>query len=142
MTQKTRICKGPWCKGNGDGTILPETAFGKHAWCRECNNRNARENQAWASIKINGQPFTREHFDRAVHQQDGKCKICDCTKPVDAKDERGLVPDHDHDTLEFRAILCARCNIGIGHLCEDPVLLRKAADYIEQFRSSPAAQRQ
>lgn len=130
-----RTCKGPWCKGNGEGTPQPVTAFGKHAWCRSCNNRNAREKQAWANIKRNGRPFTRTDYDEAIAAQEGKCAICECTRPADATDERGLVPDHDHETLEFRAILCGTCNRGIGLMYEDPELLRAAANYIDRFRS-------
>jgi hypothetical protein len=127
-----RLCKGPWCKGNENGTLQPEAAFGKHAWCRNCNNRNAREKQAWANIKVNGQPFTREHYDQAVANQEGRCAICLCRQPPDVTDERGLVPDHDHDTNEFRAILCGHCNKGIGFFLEDASVLRNAAEYIKK----------
>jgi hypothetical protein len=42
--------------------------------------------------------------------------------------------DHDHITGRVRALLCSGCNTGIGHLQDDPDVLRRAADYIEQHR--------
>jgi hypothetical protein len=42
--------------------------------------------------------------------QDGKCD--NCLKIPEDK----LVPDHDHETNEFRGWLCRSCNAGIGML--------------------------
>jgi hypothetical protein len=50
--------------------------------------------------------------------------------------ERSLNHDHDHVTGQVRDLLCATCNARIGGLREDPILMRKAADYIERHRSA------
>jgi hypothetical protein len=39
--------------------------------------------------------------------------------------------DHNHATGVVRAILCSRCNSGLGLFCEDPDLMRRAIDYLE-----------
>jgi hypothetical protein len=43
-----------------------------------------------------------------------------------------LVGDHNHGTGKARGILCRNCNLAIGNMKDDPVRLRKAADYLEE----------
>ncbi|MCJ1709252.1 endonuclease domain-containing protein [Microbacterium sp. VKM Ac-2923] len=40
--------------------------------------------------------------------------------------------DHDHATGIVRGILCSTCNTGLGMLRDSPVILRAAANYIEE----------
>ena len=41
--------------------------------------------------------------------------------------------DHDHVTGKFRGILCHPCNTSLGLLSDRADVLRKAADYLENF---------
>ncbi|WP_433338486.1 endonuclease VII domain-containing protein [Spirillospora sp. CA-294931] len=54
--------------------------------------------------------------------QRGHCAIC--------ADVPGKHIDHDHKTGAVRGILCLGCNTGMGQLGDDPVALRRAADYV------------
>lgn len=60
------------------------------------------------------------------------CELCDDLPRLG----RTLCLDHDHETGKFRAWLCDECNHGIGKFKDDPVLLRKAADMIEDFNKT------
>jgi hypothetical protein len=63
--------------------------------------------------------------------QGGGCAICGRT-PDDAPGRWSrLNIDHDHKTGKVRGVLCHGCNSGIGHLQDDPALLRRAAEYVE-----------
>ncbi|XVQ07746.1 endonuclease domain-containing protein [Spirillospora sp. CA-255316] len=55
--------------------------------------------------------------------QRGVCAIC-CDKPAENV-------DHDHVTGVVRGMLCDGCNSGMGQLRDDPVALRRAADYVQ-----------
>jgi len=68
-------------------------------------------------------------YNQRLAEQDGKCLLCS-TPEEDAR-SGVLDVDHDHDTGAKRGLLCHRCNWGMGILGDDPVLLRKAADYLE-----------
>ena len=52
------------------------------------------------------------------------CEICGST-------ER-LMVDHDHTTMVVRGVLCGWCNTALGMMKDDPVRLRKAAEYLEK----------
>ena len=53
--------------------------------------------------------------------------ICEsCGSPIN------LCYDHDHTTMEFRGVLCNKCNIGIGLLGDNINGVRNALDYLEK----------
>jgi hypothetical protein len=54
---------------------------------------------------------------------------------VDDEPGKRLAVDHDHNTGKIRALLCDRCNRGIGYFNEDPALIRESADYLEWHKS-------
>lgn len=42
-----------------------------------------------------------------------------------------IVFDHDHAAAKFRGWLCTRCNLVLGHVKDDPELLKKLTEYLE-----------
>lgn len=44
---------------------------------------------------------------------------------------RNLAIDHDHTTGAIRGFLCSHCNRALGLMDDDPALLRKLAEYVE-----------
>jgi Recombination endonuclease VII len=65
-------------------------------------------------------------YERMLKRQGGRCAICR------SKDK--LCVDHCHDTQEVRALLCGKCNTGLGCFNDDPRLLRAAATFLETWR--------
>jgi Recombination endonuclease VII len=57
----------------------------------------------------------------------GPCDVC-------GKTGERMRFDHDHVTLKFRGLLCHKCNVGLGHYADDPVMVRKAAEYLEKAK--------
>jgi len=43
-----------------------------------------------------------------------------------------LSVDHCHATGRIRGLLCAKCNQAIGLMKDNPIFLRRAADYVER----------
>ena len=68
-------------------------------------------------------------FEALLHRQGGLCAICrePLTKPY---------IDHCHETGQVRGLLCRWCNLGIGHLREDPRIIHAAAVYVARNRGS------
>ena len=78
--------------------------------------------------------LTPAQYEEMLSRQGGLCDIC---RGIPRAGSR-LCVDHAHDeTGRVRALLCHRCNLGIGNLMDDPALLRAAANYLE--RHAPAA---
>jgi 5-methylcytosine-specific restriction endonuclease McrA len=53
--------------------------------------------------------ITKAERDAMFEAQDGKCVICG-----GEGGSRGLVVDHDHETMQVRDLLCNRCNVAVG----------------------------
>lgn len=107
--------------------------------CRQCiRDRNKQwrlDNPDRARLKQlkthlrNAYGITIEEYDKLVEAQEGLCAICGLPETV--KNGR-LAVDHDHKTGQIRGLLCFGCNTGIGKLQDDPALLRRAVQYLEE----------
>jgi len=71
-----------------------------------------------------------EMFEEMLRTQNNKCPICEGaishSSPV----------DHDHESGRVRMILCARCNLGIGLLRDDPAITERASGYLRSFNGT------
>jgi hypothetical protein len=76
--------------------------------------------------------ITQEQMEAVLLEQGGLCALCHKRPPVDV--------DHDHETGDFRGLLCRACNLGIGMFGDDPAKLRAAIDYLEREKTGVAAQ--
>lgn len=71
-----------------------------------------------------------------LEKQNYSCAICgkrnglDLHRPGAAKE---LSVDHCHRTGQVRGLLCSDCNRGIGQLQDSPEIVRRAAEYLEQY---------
>jgi hypothetical protein len=84
--------------------------------------------QAAAASRRRRYGLTPEEFEAMLAAHDGRCALC---RTDESRGQGDWHVDHDHVTGQVRGLLCASCNLGIGHLKDDPALLRKAAIYIE-----------
>lgn len=94
---------------------------------RELNRRNHRERQYTRLRKYGVSP---EQYDAMKVSQQGVCELCNKS----CVSGRDLAVDHCHETKKVRGLLCMKCNRGLGLFCDDPALMRLAADYIERHK--------
>lgn len=99
------------------------------AWYRE-NKDRAR--QTTRKNKLQRYGLTVEQFSAMLASQSGKCPICQ----MELKSPKVPAVDHDHQTGAVRGILCRQCNAAIGQLQDNPTVLRRAAEYLENSSSS------
>lgn len=70
-----------------------------------------------------------------LEEQGGCCRLC--RLPVEfgkASKSGGAHLDHCHQTGRVRSVLCGKCNMSMGFFGDDPVQLRRAAEYLETHR--------
>ena len=70
-----------------------------------------------------------------VNSHHGTCEICGAMPTL-----RKLAVDHCHQTNVLRGLLCSNCNTGIGMFKDNPLLLNKAAVYLEKNRGTNCVQ--
>ena len=74
--------------------------------------------------------ITESDYDSMLSDQGGVCAIC-----ADPPKDRALCVDHDHSTGAVRALLCNRCNLGLGYFRDDAAFLQKATEYLTTHSS-------
>lgn len=66
-------------------------------------------------------------YDALAEAQGGVCAVCE----KECSFGRALAVDHDHQAGRVRGLLCARCNVTLGNVSDDPGLLHRLAAYLE-----------
>ena len=74
--------------------------------------------------------ITLRQYNRMLRAQSGVCAICGTPPKVVP-----LNVDHDHKTKRIRGLLCHMCNRDLHHKFENPIILRKAAAYLERTKA-------
>lgn len=108
------------------------------SWCVPCTKSYHKtyyaENIEDIDVKKRDRHFqkkygmTAEEVDHEISVRENKCDICGSESDHRYKK---LNVDHCHETNVVRGFLCFSCNVMIGQSKDDPEILRKAADYLE-----------
>ncbi|MCA0145532.1 endonuclease domain-containing protein [Blastococcus sp. LR1] len=96
--------------------------------CKPCHNAESKEAYWRRRYGI-----TKAVVDRIRASQGDRCAICGDAAPQHL--------DHDHDSGRIRALLCQRCNHGLGLFRDEPDLMHAAALYVRGHREAHALDR-
>lgn len=108
---------------------------------RERKDARAKQDPAYTRmLNLRRYGLTQKQFDAMLAAQDGRCAICRTDDPAGVT----WAVDHDHSCCStrknscgrcIRGLLCSRCNIAIGNMRDDPVILRAALNYVTTWRA-------
>jgi hypothetical protein len=72
-------------------------------------------------------------YEAMVMAQCGLCAVCGLheTRVRNETENRRLAVHHNHDSGVVIALVCSKCNAGMGLLGDEPELMRRAADLNE-----------
>lgn len=102
---------------NSDKGKAKEAAYGVKA---------AKINRAKNRASVYG--LTPEQINEMKIKQNFKCAICENSFET----EKLTHVDHCHKTNKVRALLCHRCNLGLGYFKDDIKLMQNAISYIQK----------
>ena len=71
---------------------------------------------------IDGSQFTAEQHNNMLQF---KCEVCQ-------RSDKKICVDHDHNTGIVRGTLCVNCNLALGNLQDNPILIYRLASYLEE----------
>lgn len=124
---------------------------GFQGWCKAC--KQAKQRSLYTYEQGRNQMLRTKYgigiaeYDQMFDAQGGACAICgnqEWAKPSRHKEwgkdgrpssQYVLHVDHDHVTGQIRALLCNRCNRGIGAFEDDPAVLVKAKAYLDEWHA-------
>ena len=104
------------------GMMTPYVCFG-------CSPRRREAKWRERGIKL-----TAEQYDAMNADQGGKCAMCRKADPTGMK----LAVDHDHETGQVRALLCANCNSALWEWDHRIERLQQALDYLSRHGQQEA----
>ncbi len=78
-----------------------------------------------------------DDYKKMAAKQNDCCAICG-EKERRVRRSRMAI-DHCHKTGVVRGLLCNNCNIGIGNLKDDPIILMKAVSYLWESYANTAS---
>jgi hypothetical protein len=127
---------------------------GVRSWCKPCDEEKKVEARADGRTKRRKHKpqtpeqnrknalhrrfkMTPEDWDALLESQGGGCAACGETE----SGRHRFHVDHDHNCCSgevtcgkcIRGLLCEHCNKALGHVHDNPQLLRKLAHYLEDF---------
>jgi len=127
---------GDPCKSCGKSTKNSFVLSGRSArpYCRDCwtikaKEYNSRRNMVHYNLKQR-HDMTPEQYKQKLDLQLGGCAVC--KQPC--KTGRNLAIDHDHQTNVVRDLLCQRCNVILGMVNDDELLLFDLIEYLKRHQ--------
>lgn len=107
------------------------------AWASRNRKRVCKQSKEWRKKHPKRAKATRfkrqygitlEDFSAVRKTQKNRCAICY------KRFLKSPHVDHDHETGEFRGLLCLTCNAGIGLLKDSIVIVESAAKYLRRSK--------
>lgn len=102
---------------------------------RRQNRQHSPEQKAqWRlNQRLRKYGLTLKEYRGLLQRQNNACAICRAVFTT----VRPVHIDHEHGTGQSRGLLCNGCNSGLGYFGENTAALRRAAQYLEEWRAKP-----
>lgn len=142
MFEPDEIVQCPKCNKEVKFSEMPPLTSTRF-WCKECVSQHQKDYRKKNPDKIkgyelkrkrNGFEITLEEYNEMVIAQGDICAICRKDPKVIFTDikHQSLMIDHNHLTKEIRGLLCANCNLALGHLKEDEDIIWNMLEYLKK----------
>jgi len=103
-------------------------------WAKKNPDKQSRLSRNW-HIK-NHYGITEEQYNNLFKQQNGLCAICDRPETRIFKGKLSkLNVDHNHTTNKIRGLICMSCNIALGKVDDNILILEAMIGYLEATKN-------
>ena len=99
---------------------------------RSQNRRNDSPEKSRNRMLKRKYGITLKEYDLIFDKQGGLCYLCGTSNPGGPPQTKNFCVDHCHKEGHIRHLLCNDCNSGLGFFNDNPLLLRRAANYLEE----------
>jgi len=126
-----------------DENFIADTKKRNRYICRACNIERVKKSKVDSKYSqrdynlLRNYGITATEYEKMFDSQGGVCYICGASPKnnrlhVDHKHEKGERKQNPRGKRNrVRGLLCWQCNSAMGKFKDDPVRLRKAAEYLE-----------
>jgi len=135
------------CSKSYNNKVALEKGFSIDKTCKKCNIEKPRTNEYYTLHKGTLDGFdswcktcrgsyrseTRRGHYRTMISDENLKELLKTESCIICGSEEKLVVDHCHKTNIVRGMLCNRCNMGLGHFKDDPMLLELAKVYLQCY---------
>lgn len=106
---------------------------GRQSICRKCGSEKKKEMKGYYREQHLKSKYgiTSKDYEDMLEAQDCKCAICGIEEKY-CENQR-LAVDHDYESGKVRALLCKKCNQGIGLLQDSSEFAYNAYQYLQRF---------
>lgn len=124
---------------------LTKSKDGKSYRCKSCDKAaRARSRAKSPNTKLGYRRrklqlkygITLEDYEQMLKEQNYRCAICKTDNPagrgVIRETKVSFAVDHCHTTMRVRGLLCNLCNRALGFFRDDPEIIRRAGEYLNQ----------
>jgi len=104
--------------------------------CRERSNKYRKEHPEEFKRGVRNSTLKAKYgigikqYEEILLKQKYGCAVCG--RKDSGVGFKNLHVDHSHLTGKIRGLLCQPCNVSLGKMNNNPTLLRKLADYLEE----------
>ena len=135
---RNRASQARWRAANKEAIWLYQKAYRDKNKARRRAYNQANKEQRLAADRQRKYGITAEDYNRMLTEQNHECKICsikfndnyNLETKIDYAHSQYL--DHCHTTNKIRGILCPSCNTGLGQFKDNPEILTKAINYLQE----------
>lgn len=120
--EKVKKINRRWYKANSEKARERSRKYYKR------NPEEVKERNRKQCLKKYG--LSLKEYARIFRKQGGVCAICG--EPEQQPKRKYLCVDHDHRTEKFRGLLCSECNLIVGIVEKNPLVLQKVTTYLSK----------
>jgi Recombination endonuclease VII len=114
----------------------PDKAKATQVASNEKRKGTRKEYRRYRTVKKYG--ITQTEYDAMLEAQNGACFICG-SPHGDPRHSAGIFHiDHCHRSGKVRSLLCAKCNLAVGHIENHPGGIVAIASYLSLFEDRDA----